>query len=275
MKKKIFLKFFSLTTVFLLSFFVFNNVLAASCEGISRISYTNTDDHWALGQANDYFVAQTFLADDFDTITKIDVYLSWRTEKLFGDCVLYIYDTLIDTKPDLSTVLGSASVPCSAISAEYPNFSAIGYTFDEGVSIQQGHLYAFAVRQEPATDGGESWVGSSAYSSPYADGIMWRSQGTIDSGEDAAFIVYGCVAPIPPPPPKMVCATSTFANAYMDIEYITGCTEHFTSSTQPDFVEYTYYHLPILLFVYIGIIFIFMFIVMSLFFKYYKKNNKF
>ena len=259
----------------MLSFFCFNTVQAADCTGVSKISYaTNLGaDHYSVGQSADYFSAQTFLVTNFDTITKIDVWLSWRTSKISGDCVLYIYDTLPNTKPDLTSIIGSASVPCSSVSQEYPNFGVIGYNFSPVVPVIDGHLYAFAVRQEPPADGGETWTGTYAYSSPYADGILW-GQGINNIGNDANFIIYGCTAPIPPPPPKMVCATSTFAADYMDLEYITGCTEHFTSSTQPDFVEYTFYHVPYLLFLYIVIIFGFVLMVMTMFFKFYGQYSK-
>ena len=261
--------------------FSINNSLEDSqqgiCTGITKISQTLQGDHWALGQSDDYYVGQTFLVSNFDTITEIKVWTAWRTAKLSGDCVLYVYNTLPNNKPDYTSVVGSANLPCSDIATEYPTFSASDYIFDTALTVENGKLYAFAIRQEPAVDGGESWTGSSAYSKPYTDGSLWNKANN-DTGESATFIIYGCTAPIPPPPPKMVCATSSIISMYNDINFITGCTEHFTTSTQPDFIEYHYYSIPYLLFTFLAIIFVICLLIMSLFFNHYgkyhnKKNN--
>lgn len=254
---------------FALSFFYGVNTNAGGCIGTAKITQTAGGDHYSVGQSNDYFSGQTFLITNFDTITKIDVWMAWRTDKISGDCVLYIYDTLPNTKPDTTVVIASASRPCSDVSTEYPTFSVISYDIS-AANLIDGHLYAFAVRQEPPADGGETWTETSAYSSPYADGILW-AMGITNTGNDAKFIIYGCTAP---PPPRMVCATSTFISLYNDIGLITGCTEHFTSSTQPDFVEYTYFNIPYLLFLYIAIIFAIVLIIISLFLKHYGQYSK-
>jgi len=247
------------------------------CTGQIKISQTTQGDHWGLGQSDDQYVAQTFLVSNFDTITELKVWASWRTSQISGDCVLYVYNTLPNTKPDYTSVVGSAVLPCSDITAEYPSFAALDYVFDPVLTVESGKLYAFAIRQEPVADGGESWTGSSAYSQLYTDGILWNKAGN-NTGESATFVVYGCTAPLPPPPPKMVCATSSFISMYNDINFITGCTEHYTTSTQPDFIEYHYFSIPYLLFTFIAIIFFICLTIMSLFFNHYgkyhnKKNN--
>jgi len=251
-------------------------VYAANCSGVVKISQTTGGDHWSIGSTDDNYTGQTFLTTGFDTITRIDVWTAWRTDKLSGDCVLYIYNTLPNNKPDYSSVIGSASRPCSDIATEYPNFSALTYNFSPVLRVDADKLYAFSLRQEPLANEGESWTGSSAYSSPYADGILYNKANN-DTGEDAAFLLYGCTAPTPPPPPKMVCATSTFSAMYNDINFITGCTEHYSSSTVAgaDFVEYHYYSLPFNLFLYLAIIFVICLIIISLFLKHYGQySNK-
>ena len=246
-----------------------------TCAGIVKISQTIGGDHWSIGSLNDYYAGQTFLVTGFDTLTKINIWTSWRTAKSNGDCVLYVYNTLPNLKPDYTSVIGSASLPCSDITAEYPLFSATAYIFSPALTVENGKLYAFSLRQEPLDDTGESWTGSSIYSDPYADGILYGKYGN-NTGEDASFLVYGCTAPIPPPPPKMVCATSTFLSMYNDINFITGCTEHYSSSTAAgaDWVEYHYYSLPFNLFLYLAIIFIICLAVISLFLKHYGQYSK-
>lgn len=76
------------------------------------------------------------------------------------------------------------------------------------------------------------------------------------------------------PPKNAICATSSFANLFNNIEYITGCTEHYTTSSNPDFIEYHYFNIPYLLFLYIAIIFAIVLIIISLFLKHYGQYSK-
>jgi len=74
----------------------------------------------------------------------------------------------------------------------------------------------------------------------------------------------------------VVCATSTFWSLYNYLDFVTGCTEHYspTSSTSTlvaDWVEYHYFHIPFILWIVIAVVVIIAFYVL---FKEFKHRLK-
>lgn len=260
MSKKKILNIFKLTIVLLLSFFYFHTVNAAGCTGILQISQNVQGEHWSFPS---YPITQVFETNNITQITSISLWLKAQAYTPAGICKIDIYSTNLDGTANFTDLLNSSSFNCSDITLD----SWLEYSFNfDNLEVLPNTKYAMEVKDSEEDN---IQLASAGYDA-YADGKMWRNR-TIELTDDATFEIYGCT---PPPPPKMVCATSTFASAYMDLEYITGCTEHFTSSTQPDFVEYTYYHVPYLLFLYIAIVFGFVLTVMTMFFKFYGQYTK-
>lgn len=258
-KKKLFVIYTMLgLCLFFSPFFI--NIAKADCSIVASEDMAWNDYTVYGGEYNNR--GQTITIDNFTKINSISFLLrNWPGNS--GDFVYEVYDYSGDIKGDLlgtSQILHLQDVP-------ERTFTWINGIFGD-IDVTGKTKLLFLINSPDYTLDGIAGVDTG----DYAGGDAWF--GSPSPPYDNNFRLYSCVVN-PGLQPGLYCASSTFANLQNNIGQVTGCIEHYTTSTAPDFVEYSFYNIPFNLFLYLAIIFVICLIVISLFLKHYGQySNK-